>query len=105
MLAFNKLTRDDFSTWKSNLMAILVLDDLRFVLAEECPQNPGSTNNWSFWKSYDKWVHANEKAKAYILASIFNVLAKKHKLKATTKAIFVASYVWPTIFYINVQGH
>lgn len=45
MLAFNKLTRDDFSTWKSNLMAILVLDDLRFVLAEECSQNPGSTNN------------------------------------------------------------
>ena len=43
--AYEKLNGDNYATWKSNLNTILVIDDLRFVLTEECPPNPNSNAN------------------------------------------------------------
>ncbi|KAA0040310.1 gag/pol protein [Cucumis melo var. makuwa] len=80
LLAFEKLNRD-------NLNTILVVDDLRFVLIEECPQTPTSNVNRISRKAYDRWIKANEKARVYILASMSDVLAKKHESLATTKEI------------------
>ena len=40
LLAFEKVNGDNFSTWKSNLHIILVMDDLRFVLTKESPPVP-----------------------------------------------------------------
>ncbi|KAA0042331.1 gag/pol protein [Cucumis melo var. makuwa] len=60
---------------------------LRFVLTEECPQTPASNANQTSWKAYDRWIKANEKARVYILASMSDVLAKKHESLATTKEI------------------
>ena len=87
LLAFEKHNGDNYAAWKSNLNTILVVDDFKFVLMEECPQTPTSDSNRTSWKVYDRWVKANEKARVYILTSMFEVLAKKHESLATAKEI------------------
>ncbi|XP_038891639.1 uncharacterized protein LOC120081031 [Benincasa hispida] len=87
LLASDKLTGDNYVTWKSNLNTILVIDDLMFVLTKKCSSIPNSNANQTVREAYDKWMKANEKARVYILASIFDVLAKKHKSMYTAKEI------------------
>ncbi|TYJ96447.1 gag/pol protein [Cucumis melo var. makuwa] len=87
LLASEKLNRDNYTTWKSNLNTILVVDDLRFVLTEECPQTLASNANRTSREAYDRWIKANEKARVYILSSMSDVLAKKHESLATAKEI------------------
>ena len=87
LLASEKLNGDNYAAWKSNINTILVVDDLKFVLTEECPQIPASNASRTGWEAYDRWVKANEKACVYILASMSDVLAKKHESLATTKEI------------------
>ena len=66
LLASEKLNGDNYAAWKSNLNIILVVDDLRFVLTEECPQIHASNANRTSRKAYDRWIKANEKACVYI---------------------------------------
>ncbi|KAA0060266.1 gag/pol protein [Cucumis melo var. makuwa] len=87
LVPFKKLNGDNYAAWKSNLNTILVVDDLRFVLTEECPQTPASNANPTSRKAYDRWIKANEKARVYIFASMSDVLAKKHESLATDKEI------------------
>ncbi|KAA0034961.1 gag/pol protein [Cucumis melo var. makuwa] len=87
LLASEKLNGDNYAVWKSNLNTILVVDDLRFVLTEECPQTPTSNANRASRKAYDRWIKENEKAHVYILASMSDVLAKKHEFLAMAKEI------------------
>ena len=87
LLASEKLNGDNHATWKSNLNTILVIDDLRFVLTEEYPPNPSSNANQTGRDAYDRWTKANGKARVYILASISDVLAKKHNVMGTAKEI------------------
>ncbi|XP_038894535.1 uncharacterized protein LOC120083073 [Benincasa hispida] len=87
IIASEKPNGDNYSAWKSNLNTILVVDDLRFVLTEQCLQTPASNANQTVRKAYDRCVKANEKACVYILVSMFDVLAKKHESLATTKEI------------------
>ena len=55
------------------------MDDLRFVLTEECPLASDSNANRSVWDAYDRWIRVNDKAQVYILASISDVLSKKNE--------------------------
>ncbi|XP_050945127.1 uncharacterized protein LOC127150669 [Cucumis melo] len=87
LLASEKLNVDNYATWKSNLNTKLVVDDLRCVLIEECPQTPASNANRASRKAYDRWIKANKKACVCILASMSDILAKKHESLATTKEI------------------
>ncbi|TYK29682.1 gag/pol protein [Cucumis melo var. makuwa] len=87
LLASEKLNGDNYVAWKSNLNTILVVDDLRFILTEECSQTPTLNANRASRKAYDRWIKANEKARVYILASMSDVLAKKYESLATAKEI------------------
>ena len=87
LLASEKLNGDNYATLKSNLNTILVIDDLMFVLTEEFPPNPTSNANKTVWDAYDRWTKANEKAQVYILASLSDVLAKKHDVMGTAKEV------------------
>ena len=73
-----KLTGENYTTWKSNLNTILVIDDLRFVLTEECPI-PTRNASQSVRDAHDRWTKANGKARVYILVSLFDILNKKHE--------------------------
>ena len=87
LLASEKLNGDNYTTWKSNLNTILVIDDLRFVLTKECSRNPSSNATRTVRDAYDRWIKENDKARVYILANIFDVLAKKHDVMGTAKEI------------------
>ncbi|XP_038880435.1 uncharacterized protein LOC120072089 [Benincasa hispida] len=87
LLASDKLTRDNYVMWKSNLNTILVIDDLWFILTKEYPLVPGSNANLNVRNAYERWIRANEKARAYIIANISDVLAKKNESMNTTKEI------------------
>ena len=60
---------------------VLIVDDLKFALTEECSQIPAQNASQNVRDA--KWMKANEKARAYILASLSEVLAKKHETMVT----------------------
>ena len=113
LLASEKLNGDNYTTWKSNLNTILVIDDLKFVLTEECPPNPNSNANRTARDAYDRWIKANDKARVYILASISDVLAKKHDVMGTAKEIMESlkgmfgqpSFSLRPVSYTHLRAH
>ncbi|XP_022158062.1 uncharacterized protein LOC111024637 [Momordica charantia] len=87
LLVAQKLNDENYKQWKSNINTILMIDDLRFVLQEDCPQAPAPNATVAVRNIYDRWIKANDKAKVDILASISDVLAKKHENSVITKEI------------------
>ena len=53
---------------------ILVVNNLRFILTEKCPETPTFSANPTSQETYDRWVKDNEKACVYILVSMSDVL-------------------------------
>ena len=84
ILANDKLTGENYAKWKSNMNAILVCEDLKFVLMEDCPPEPARNAGQAVRDAHQKWVAANEKARCYLLAGMSEVLAAKHEPMATT---------------------
>ena len=70
LLKNEKLTGENYATWKSNLNTILVI---------ECPPIPARNASQSVRDAYDHWTKANDKARVYILASLSDILNKKHE--------------------------
>ncbi|KAA0041242.1 gag/pol protein [Cucumis melo var. makuwa] len=66
---------------------ILVIADLRFVLMEECPPFPTKYASQSVRDAYDRWTKANDKARLHILASMSDILSKKHEIMVTVRQI------------------
>ncbi|TYK02509.1 gag/pol protein [Cucumis melo var. makuwa] len=66
---------------------ILVIADLRFVLMEECPPFPTKYASQSVRDAYDCWTKANDKARLHILASMSDILSKKHEIMVTARQI------------------
>ncbi|TYJ96908.1 gag/pol protein [Cucumis melo var. makuwa] len=63
---------------------ILVIADLRFVLMEECPPFLTKYASQSERDVYDRWTKANDKARLHILASMSDILSKKHEIMEVT---------------------
>ncbi|XP_038896455.1 uncharacterized protein LOC120084715 [Benincasa hispida] len=85
--AADKLTDENYARWKNNTNTILIINDFRFVLTKEHPSIPPSTAAQNVRKAYERWTRTNEKAQAYILASLNEFLAKKHKPMITSREI------------------
>ncbi|KAA0049831.1 DNA-binding protein HEXBP-like [Cucumis melo var. makuwa] len=66
---------------------ILVIADLHFVLMEECPPFPTKYASQSVRDAYDRWTKANDKARLHILASMSDILSKKHEIMVTASHI------------------
>ncbi|TYK01665.1 DNA-binding protein HEXBP-like [Cucumis melo var. makuwa] len=66
---------------------ILVIADLRFVLMEECPPFLTKYASQSERDVYDRWTKANDKARLHILASMSDILSKKHEIMVTARQI------------------
>ena len=79
ILSNDKLTRENYVKWKSNMNGILVCEDLKFVLTEECPPEPARNAGQVVRDTYQKWVAANEKAHCYLLVGMSEVFAAKHE--------------------------
>ena len=81
LLANESLTDDNFVKWKSNVNIVLVCENNRFVLTEECPvepAEPAANAARSVQEPYERWIQANNKARAYMLSSMSDVLRLKH---------------------------
>ncbi|TYK23823.1 gag/pol protein [Cucumis melo var. makuwa] len=104
LLPSKKLNDNNYAAWKSNLNTILVVDDLRFVLTVECPQTSAFNANRTSQEAYDRWVKANEKARVYILASMSDVLAKKHESLATRikEGTSITEHVLDMMMHFNI---
>ena len=67
LLANQSLTDDNFVKWKSNVNIVLVCENNRFVLTEECSAEPTANVARSAREPYERWIQANNKARAYIV--------------------------------------
>ncbi|KAG6467586.1 hypothetical protein ZIOFF_074616 [Zingiber officinale] len=81
LLTNNTLTGENFPKWKSNINIVLVSENNRFVLTEECPPVPPANVTRAVRELYDRWIASNNKAKAYMLASMSDALRSKMEPK------------------------
>ncbi|EXB35424.1 hypothetical protein L484_009341 [Morus notabilis] len=54
LLATEKLDGDNYAKWKSNMNILLVCEDYKFVLVEECPQEPAANASKTAREPYDR---------------------------------------------------
>ncbi|EXB30863.1 Retrovirus-related Pol polyprotein from transposon TNT 1-94 [Morus notabilis] len=87
LLATEKLDGDNYAKWKSNMNILLVCEDYKFVIVEECPPKPAANATKAAREPYDRWIKANNKAKCFMLASMSDVLRKKHEEMETAYEI------------------
>ena len=73
------MTRDNFQKWKSNLNTVLVGENIRYILNVPKPPVPNITATCQVKVEYDQWVASNNKAIAYMLAGMSDVLRAKFK--------------------------
>ncbi|KAA0047691.1 gag/pol protein [Cucumis melo var. makuwa] len=73
--------------WKSNLNMILVIDDPRFVLMEECPPSPTRNASRIVRDAYDCWTKANNKARIHLLWIMSDIVSKKYETMVNARQI------------------
>ncbi|XP_062086037.1 uncharacterized protein LOC133792132 [Humulus lupulus] len=56
---------------------MLIGDNSKFVMTEVCPNAPGDLSSKESREKYERWLVANNKAKAYMLASMSDMLRRK----------------------------
>ena len=59
-----------------NINIVLICENQK--LTEEFPLEPSVNASHTVRERYDSWIHSNNKARCYMLASMNNVLRKKH---------------------------
>ena len=79
LLANEKLSSDNFVKWKSNINIVLICENQKFVLTEECPPESPTNASRTIQERYDSRIHSNNKAQCYMLARMKDVLKKKHE--------------------------
>ncbi|XP_062109230.1 uncharacterized protein LOC133819869 [Humulus lupulus] len=88
LLANEKLTGDNFMKWKSNMNIVLIFENYKFFFTEECPEVHVVTTPKIAWENYDAWIMSKNKAKCYMLASMWDVLRKNLEDMETTYEIW-----------------
>ena len=77
LLSKNVLTGDNFSKWKSNLNIMLVSGSIRYVLTKPRPHVHATNAARALKEDFERWNSSNNKAKAYVLASMSDALWTK----------------------------
>ena len=77
LLSKELLTGENFPKWKSNINIVLIGENSKFVMTEVCPDVPGDLSSKESREKYKCWLAANNKAKAYMLASMSDTLRTK----------------------------
>ena len=77
LLSKDVLTGDNFQKWKSNLNIVLVGENIRYILNVPKPLIPNNNATRQVKAEFDQWVASNNKAIAYMLASMSDVLRAK----------------------------
>ena len=88
ILSNDKLTGDNFVKWKSTMNIVLVSENQKFVLIDQCPNRPALNASQEVKEKYDKWIDVDEKAYYYLLAGMCEVLRAKHEKMKTAKEMW-----------------
>ncbi|XP_062103811.1 uncharacterized protein LOC133814924 [Humulus lupulus] len=67
---------------------VLICENHKFVLNEECPEVHDVTAPNSARETYDNWVLSNNKAKCYMLANMSDILRMNHEEYETVLEIW-----------------
>ena len=79
LLANEKLSGNNFVKWKSNINIVLICENQKFILTNECHPKPPANASRTVREGYDSWIHYNNKTRCYMLARMNDVLRKKHE--------------------------
>ena len=52
-------------------------ENYKFVLTEECPPKPVANASRTVRETHDRWIQAKNKARCYMLATMYDVLRIK----------------------------
>ena len=88
LIANEKMSGDNFVKWKSNINIVLICENQKFVLTEECSPEPLANASRTVRERYASWIHSNNKARYYMIASMNDVLRKKHEDMETAYEIW-----------------
>ena len=81
LLSKDVLTGDNFQNWKSNLSIVLVDENIRYILLMPRPPPPNNNATRLVSEEYDHWIASNNKAIAYMLATMFDMMRAKFEAK------------------------
>ena len=87
LLPKDVLTGDNFQKWKSNLNVMLVGENIRYILNMPWLPLPNNNATCLVREKYDHWVGSNNKAIAYMDATMSDVLREKFEVKETAVEI------------------
>ena len=87
LLSKDVLTGENFQKWKSNLNIVLVGENIKYILSVPRPPLPNNNTTRHDKDAYDQWVASNNKAIAYMLASMSDVLRAKFENQEFTMDI------------------
>ncbi|XP_062085567.1 uncharacterized protein LOC133791664 [Humulus lupulus] len=71
------LIEENFPKWNSNINIVLIGNNSKFVMTEVFPDVPGDLSSKESREKYERWLPANNKVKAYMLASMSDMLRTK----------------------------
>ena len=79
ILKENKLIGLSYIEWKSNLDIVLIAEEYKYILVEECPPTSTDSSSEKEKESYKKRIKEDEMTRCYILASMSGVL--QHQIR------------------------
>ncbi|XP_062103772.1 uncharacterized protein LOC133814882 [Humulus lupulus] len=77
LLSKEFLTGENFMKSKSNINIVLIGNNTKFVMIKNKPNIPDENATKSVRERYERWHIANNKVKAYMLASMSDTLRTK----------------------------
>jgi hypothetical protein len=69
------------------MFEIMTSEDVKFVLMEDSPLEPLANAARTVREAYERWVKANDRACAFLIAGMVEVLATKHQNMPTARQI------------------
>ena len=73
-----KLTGDNFTKWKRNLLIVLSFEKHKYVLEKKSPPIPKENAPIAESINFDNWINSNKIARCYMMASMNSVLQKNN---------------------------
>ncbi|KAL5553890.1 hypothetical protein UlMin_041291 [Ulmus minor] len=83
----NKLTGDNFTDWKRNLLIVLFFEKHKYVLEKKCSPIPNENAPSAELMAYANWLNSNEISHCYIMASMSIVFQKQHEEHKSAREI------------------
>ena len=68
LLSAENMNGENYTSWKNMITIVLIVEDLKFAINEKCPQFLVQNASQNVHDAYEKWVKANDKARAYVFA-------------------------------------